>query len=289
MNPRFLVKLSNCIGIVAILALLYWVFAFVVIEVFGLKIFRGSITELFFMSSLGILAVMAGALMLNIMFNLTQIAENHQPSTKTTLSKTQKGIFGALLLLFPVILALLFLGDYANTQKKKRLMMEVGEQLVQDTNNPIKITQMLQQPKITVADLERVNPYLYYLEGMVKANLSVEYIGVIMPNKTQDGYWYVDTQTTHSAIYQYSPAILEAKHGQLSDEQRLAKVVDTRLFVYTPSGNEQQYLEQVFANQDKQVYFDAHEGNFTLFYPYHINGETVAVYKLSDYMQYGKY
>ena len=37
---RKLVKVSNIIGIISIVLLVYWVFAFMLIEVFGLKVFR---------------------------------------------------------------------------------------------------------------------------------------------------------------------------------------------------------------------------------------------------------
>ncbi|WP_342031451.1 hypothetical protein [Neisseria sp. Marseille-Q2251] len=74
MNAKKLVKATNIIGMVAVTLLVYWVFALILIQVFGLKVFREHITEIFLMSILGILAVMGGTLMLNIMLNLTRIA-----------------------------------------------------------------------------------------------------------------------------------------------------------------------------------------------------------------------
>ena len=78
MNAKKLVKATNIIGMVAVTLLVYWVFALILIQVFGLKVFREHITEIFLMSILGILAVMGGTLMLNIMLNLTRIAERGQ-------------------------------------------------------------------------------------------------------------------------------------------------------------------------------------------------------------------
>ena len=66
MNAKKLVKATNIIGMVAVTLLVYWVFALILIQVFGLKVFREHITEIFLMSILGILAVMGGTLMLNI-------------------------------------------------------------------------------------------------------------------------------------------------------------------------------------------------------------------------------
>ena len=64
MNAKKLVKATNIIGMVAVTLLVYWVFALILIQVFGLKVFREHITEIFLMSILGILAVMGGTLML---------------------------------------------------------------------------------------------------------------------------------------------------------------------------------------------------------------------------------
>mgnify|MGYP006170424293 CR=1 FL=1 len=77
MNAKQLVKISNYIGFISIVLLVYWVFTFILIEVFGLKVFRKNMTESFYLSVLGILAMMAGALIINIMFNLTRIAQKH--------------------------------------------------------------------------------------------------------------------------------------------------------------------------------------------------------------------
>lgn len=74
MNAKKLVKATNIVGMVAVVLLVYWVFVLILSNVFGLKVFREYITEIFLMSILGIFAVMAGALILNIMLNLTRIA-----------------------------------------------------------------------------------------------------------------------------------------------------------------------------------------------------------------------
>ena len=95
MTPKQLVRISNIIGIVAILLLVYWVFSFITIEVFGLKVFKKNMTETFYLSVLGILALMAGALIINVMFNLTRIAQKHDNSE--IIDKPNKKAFAILL------------------------------------------------------------------------------------------------------------------------------------------------------------------------------------------------
>lgn len=74
MHYKSYVKLSNAVALIATILLLYWVFIFTAISVFGLKIFKENITEIFYLSVLGILALLFGALVINIMSNLTSVS-----------------------------------------------------------------------------------------------------------------------------------------------------------------------------------------------------------------------
>ena len=69
MNIKQLVKISNIIALISIILLVYWVFIFIIAVVFGIKIFRENITEIFGFSILGILAILASSLIVNIMLN----------------------------------------------------------------------------------------------------------------------------------------------------------------------------------------------------------------------------
>ncbi|MGN7046385.1 peptidase, partial [Neisseria sp. P0001.S010] len=72
------------------------------------------------MSILGIFAVMAGALILNIMLNLTRIAERGQEEE----SKGGRKILFLLLAVFPVLATLLFGGNYLTVQKKRQILTQ---------------------------------------------------------------------------------------------------------------------------------------------------------------------
>ena len=110
MNPKKLVRLSNIIGTIAITLLIYWVFIFISYQVFGLKLFREKITETFFTSIVGILALMFGALITNVMFNLTRIAEKHNLDDVNPASTASQKLRWILILSFPIVLGLLFFG-----------------------------------------------------------------------------------------------------------------------------------------------------------------------------------
>ena len=131
MNSKLLVKISNTIGIISIILLIYWVFIFISIQVFGLKVFRENLTETFYFSILGILALMTGALIINIMFNLTRIAQKHNNDISNE-KKTSKKIIWSFILSFPIIFALLFGGDYLTSKKKESLLVDSAKAIVQD-------------------------------------------------------------------------------------------------------------------------------------------------------------
>jgi len=68
-----IIALTNRVALVAMILLLYWVFIFISITVFDFKVFKENITETFYLSVIGILALLAGAVIVNVMFNLTKI------------------------------------------------------------------------------------------------------------------------------------------------------------------------------------------------------------------------
>ena len=61
-----IVRLTNQVALVSMLILIYWVFIYVSIEVFGFKVFRENITQVFMFSILGIFSILVGAIILNI-------------------------------------------------------------------------------------------------------------------------------------------------------------------------------------------------------------------------------
>lgn len=120
MDSKSLVKLSNSIGIISIVLLVYWVFVFISITVFGLRVFRENLTETFYWSVLGILALMFGSLMINLMFNLTRIAEKHNQDDLNVSKKTSKRLGWIILLSFPIVFGLLFVGDFLTTKRRSK-------------------------------------------------------------------------------------------------------------------------------------------------------------------------
>jgi hypothetical protein len=262
MNPKSFVKLSNIVGTISIVLLIYWVFVFISIEVFGLKVFRENMTETFYMSVLGILALMSGALFINVMFNLTRIAEKHNqdnsPITKTYSDKI-KWIF---ILSFPIIFALLFGGDYLTSQKKEKLLLESAKAIIE--NNSVKAERLLNY-SFNEKWLIEISDILYL---MSKTDKNFPNVSVIVNDS-------IDNSEVLLSFDYYN--------GQLNDTIQPKK----KAFMRATTKQERDYLHRVFYENFNEIRFDAHDGNYELFYPYFKNDKKIVLY-FSDFQKYGK-
>lgn len=261
MNPKTLVRLSNIVGTISIVLLIYWVFVFVCIKVFGLKIFRENITETFYMSVLGILALMVGALIINIMFNLTRIAEKHNPNEKKVYA-FYKNSGWAFALSFPIVLVLLFGGDYLTSKKKEKLLIKSAHSIVHDNS-------------------EKADKVLNYSfnEKWIKETSDI----LALLSKTDEHFPSVAVIVKDSI--DNSKILLEFRNyfGALNDTIQPVKTD----FILGTSKEERDYLNKVFDEDFKEIRFSAYDGRYELYYPYFKNKKKIVFY-FSDYQRYGK-
>lgn len=274
MDNRKLVKLTNVIGIVSVLLLVYWVFAFILAQVFGLKVFREHITEMFAMSVLGIIALMAGALMLNIMLNLTRIAERDQQTQGGGGRKT----VWLLLAVFPLLAALLFGGDYLSVRRKQQILLQSAERAVQSG------------AAAALADYRFDLSYILQtadtLKLMEKENTAFRSVSLITPDTIGGKPVYLafyDEADSYRNLADVQPAA----DGFAAKERDNVKTVRKIDHVYTTDPADREFLQQAFVGREGSR-FQADGGNYTLYYPYRKNGKTV-VLVFSDYQRYGKF
>mgnify|MGYP003592129272 CR=1 FL=1 len=261
MTPKQLVKISNIIGIVAILLLVYWVFSFITIEVFGLKVFKKNMTESFYMSVLGILALMAGALIINVMFNLTRIAQRNDNSEIET--KPNKKVFVLLLLLFPLIGTLLYFGDYITKQKKEKLMVQSAKSIIE--SNKSKSDKLL---NYSFTD-NYINESANTLELYTKTDTYFPEVSVITKDKVENSIVYL-------AFNSYS--------NENTKDTIPARKKD---YIRKTTKIEREYLESVFTKGNNEIRYSSSDGNYELFYPYIKDNKKIVLY-FSDYQRYGK-
>jgi hypothetical protein len=262
MNYKSLVKLSNTIGLVSIILLVYWVFAYICITVFGLKVFRENMTETFFMSVMGILALMFGSLIVNIMFNLTRIAEKHNLDDVSEQKASSRKLGFLFLLLFPLIAAILFGGDYLTKQKKEKMLIASAQGIMEKN----------QEKSERLLNYVFTENWLLETDGILdiyaKTDKNCPYVTLIMPDS-------IDQTQVYLGFRDYS--------GSLKDTLQPQK----KEFMLATDQQEREYLHQVFFQNLDKPRFTANAGTYQLFYPYSKNGKRIVLY-FSDYQRYGK-
>lgn len=262
MNKKALVGLSNMIGVVSIVLLVYWVFVYICITVFGFKVFRENLTETFYLSVLGILALMAAALMVNIMFNLTRIAERHNRDEVSGENRSFKRLGLVFGLSFPLVLALLYGGDYLTSSKKERKLVSAAKSIIE--SNLDKSTTLVN--------------YSFTEEWLLQANDILNLYGgtdTHFPNVFVIVADSIDGSEVFLGFQDY--------YGWLNDTISPSKMS----FLQKTTEAEREYLTTVFQGNNDDVRFSAHDGHYELFYPYFKNGKKIVFY-LSEYQRYGK-
>ena len=281
MNAKKLVKATNIVGIVAVVLLVYWVFVLIVSNVFGLKVFREYITEIFLMSILGIFAVMAGALILNIMLNLTRIAERGQEEE----SKGGRKILFLLLAVFPVLATLLFGGNYLTVQKKRQILTQSLERIVKD--NPSQINALADYR----FDLAYIRKAALILELMSKEDSAFKAATVIVPDTIGNKQVYLafSADSHLSGIDEQAPNAqgVGDDNGFVVTRNGNKETISKTQYLYAPNLSEREYLQRIFAGQTNEIRYEVKDGNYSLCHPYRQNGKTI-VLCFSDYQQYGK-
>ena len=135
-------KITNKIALITVVLLMYWVFIFISSTVFGFKVFKENMTEMFLLSILGIFAILSASIILNIMFNLTAIAEGRVKENQEP-RKSQKVAIIAFLGSLAFIFMLLYAGDLATSKKKEKYLVSSASDLLlgfqSDQTNRLKI------------------------------------------------------------------------------------------------------------------------------------------------------
>jgi putative septum formation initiator len=291
MNAKKLVKATNIIGMVAVTLLVYWVFALILIQVFGLKVFREHITEIFLMSILGILAVMGGTLMLNIMLNLTRIAERGQ---EEEVRGGRKTVY-LLLAVFPILAALLFGGNYLTIRQKRDILTQSSERIVKD--NPAQLDALTDYR----FDLAYIKKSSEILDLMAKDDLSFKSAMIVVQDKIDNKPVYlafsadsrlnvggeaVPAASQNEAVPAANQNV-EGNDNFVMDRNGEKVMVKKMDYVYSPNLKEREYLQKVFAGQTQEMRYEAEDGHYSLCHPYRKNGKTI-VLCFSDYQEYGK-
>ncbi|OGP54456.1 MAG: hypothetical protein A2Y65_09755 [Deltaproteobacteria bacterium RBG_13_52_11] len=263
MNKEKIITLTNRLSMVAIILLMYWVFIFVSISVFGFKVFKENITESFYLSIVGILALLAGAVIVNIMFNMTIISESLSKKKGNTVKKTKKkkSMFPVLFISsFPVIFLFLYLGDVRTSAMKEKFLVNSAQYMI--SNNQQVITELGEYH----FDFKYVKIAGTSFKMLSKEDESFPSVSLIIQDTIGEkevflrftDYHYDDKKTLNKADY-----------------------------IYPCSKDEREYLRDVFNKGESVHRFSASDGFYELYFPVKTNNRLILLY-FTDRKTYGK-
>lgn len=261
MTPKQLVKLSNLIGIISIILLVYWVFTFIIIQVFGLKVFKENMTETFYLSVLGILALMVGSLIINVMFNLTRIAENKSKDENNL--NSNKKTYLILFTIFPIIGIILFGGDFLTSNKKEKMLIKSAKSILEKNKmNSAKLVNYEFTEKY-------INETSNILEIFSKTDKNFPSVNLLVKDSIKGSPIYLGfNQSNYEKV---NDTILPNRKG----------------YIYQTTQEERGYLDNIFNGKSKELRYSTYNGNYELFYPYK-KGKKIIVLYFSDQQRYGK-
>jgi hypothetical protein len=241
--------------------------------VFELRIFRENLTETFYLSVFGILALMFGALIINIMLNMTRIAEKHNQDN-VEIKKSSKSVGLIFLLSFPLIFGLLFGGDYLTSKKKEKMLIASAKSIIE--SNTEKSDKLLNY-SFTKEWIEQTDNIL---DIYSETDTYFPNVSVIVADTIDDSKVFLSIR---SSYYYETEIIVVDENGNKEKTTKLNK----KAYIFSTTKAEREYLNEIFYNNSNNIRFIAEKGNYKLFYPYR-KGDKIIVFYFSDYQRYGK-
>ncbi len=254
-----IVKVTNKIALFSVIGLMYWVFIFICSTVFGFKVFRENMTEMFLLSILGIFAILSGSIILNIMFNLTAIAEDkgNVEIIKSSVTRPISIFIGSLLVIFMG----LYFGDMATTKKKEAYLVSSASDLVKEQSDVI----------------SRLSNYSFTREYLENTSQDIKIL-----SKVEEKFPSI-TVIVRDNI-QGKPYLLGfGGYIYLNDDKEPQK----SNYILSTSSEERKYLNSVFSEENRDHWFSSNDGRYEMYFP--VKTEMgVIVLHLSQRSRYGK-
>ena len=261
-NHDLIIRTTNRLAIYATIGLIYWVVTFLTIRVFDLKIFREQLTDMFFLSLLGIFAILGGAVILNVMSNLSKISQSVATTEFGDVTPQRKKIF-RLLLVVPILISILFVGDWFSAQEKKQQLIRTAENFIQENQSALL---SLSQYKFSPEYVKNAEKTFAVLN---KIDKNFPEVMIVFPDLVEGKELFIG---------------FGEKRYSYDEKEALEKTN----YIYSTSIDEREYLKKVFAGSDMSYRLHVEKGKYQLYFPATIGGNKIVIY-LSDYQRYGKY
>ena len=254
-------KITNKIAITTTILLIYWIFIFICINILGFKVFQQNITELFFFSVFGLFTILCSAMIINIMYNLTAIANKYQKEeTKLNKKSYLKIIYFTTSLV--VIFTSLYVGNIMTSKKKETYFINSAKALVQEYSKTI----------------EAVSNYHFSKNYINKTSSNIKFLSKIDENFPEITVIHLDKINNKNVLLNFS------QYNYHYNVEKEPKKVD---FILSTSKEERKYLFSIFSKQSIKHKFSSNKGRYEIYYPIKIGKKIVVLY-FSQYNRYGK-
>ncbi len=253
-------KITNKVALITVVLLMYWVFVFVSSTVFGFKVFRENMTEMFLLSILGIFAILSGAIILNIMFNLTAIAEGRLKDDQTS-KNISKGVLAAFVGSLVIIFFLLYAGDLATSKKKENYLVSAASDLVKEQQDII----------------HKLADYTFSREYIERASQNIKVL-----SKVEEKFPRVTVITRDDIDGKQFLLGFSSYSGLGKNEE--PKKAD---YILSTSSEERKYLHSVLEGKISEHRFSANDGRYEVYYPVKTRHGHIVIH-LSQHSRYGK-
>jgi nitrogen fixation/metabolism regulation signal transduction histidine kinase len=259
MNSKKMVKLSNTIGFISVLALIYWIIIFITLQVFELKVFKENTTSTFYFSIMGILALMFGALMINIMFNLSRIAERDK-NEDVPANRNKKGII-AFLASIPLIICFLFLGNFISAKSMENNLKKSADEIINTYYSEIKAISDYSFTK------EWINNTAKMIRIMQRIDQNFDNVSLILSDEINGNKMYLTFSGTDVSM---------------DDKYTIDKVN----YINKSTLKEREYLEKVLTKDYNEKYFVSENRYYSLFVPWEEDGKKI-IFLFTNRRHYG--
>lgn len=258
MNQDSILKWTNRTALFSITLLVYWTFIYIAITVFDFKVFRENMTQTFYMSVMGILALMFGAIVVNVMYNLTKISAAISGEHTDDVLERKIGKKVVLFFLsFPVIFALLFFGDHMSTKKKEVRIKNAARMLVDENQE---IVRQLVNYQFEYVWREAAADHLKMFRAIDESFPCVQ---LIVKDRVDGEQVFL----SFASYFNYK-----------------SEKVD---HIHACSAGERAFLIRAFDGDLSQL-FSSNGSKYELYHPVEIDGKIIVLY-LSDWQRYGKF
>jgi len=258
MNNKKMVKISNIIVLICMFLFIYWLFVLIAGEIFDLNVFGITfIDEVSILALFGILGLMFGALVMNIVFNLTRIAENHSDNERDS-NFNYKILLIIFFSSFPLMFGGLILENFLTNVKKEKVLVSSAKSIV---NESYQIEKLLNY-KFDESWIEETAEIISIYSKIYKDFRRVSVI--ILDEINGDKVFLEFTDRT--------------RFNTRDEDWRLNKYT----YIREVTEDERIYLNEVFLQNEENIKFTSNNMGYGLFQPYRKDEKTIVFYFVSQ-------